>query len=59
MAIRKYWPLKCTFTDIIRINDFGNTEGKSAIGTKYILRASDVVSTYMNFAFNKLFQKCV
>lgn len=40
----KYGPLKCSFTDVIRIDDFGNEDGKTIRTAKYELRVSDVVS---------------
>lgn len=41
----KYGPLKCSFTDVIRINDFGNRDGNTVTGNKYDFIDTDVVST--------------
>ncbi|XP_019871336.2 uncharacterized protein LOC109599750 [Aethina tumida] len=40
----KYGPIKCSFTDIIRVDDFKLTDGKTTHTDKsYTLKASDVV----------------
>lgn len=51
IAIVKYGPLKCTFTDILRTNDFSNRNGKSVKAKKYELIASDVVSIFYLYHF--------
>lgn len=53
-AITKYGPMKCTFTDIIRTNDFSNKDSKTVEAVKYELKASDVVSIFF-FSFLFLF----
>lgn len=45
----KYGPLKCSFTDINRIDDFWNRDGKAVRASKYELKASDVVSILNTF----------
>lgn len=43
-AKRKYGPIKCSFTDIIRINDFELSDGDVAYSSEYYkLEKSDVV----------------
>lgn len=45
----KYGPIKCSFTDIIRVDDFKLTDGKTTHSDKsYTLKASDVVSVFKN-----------
>lgn len=47
-ALIKYGPIKCTFTDILRVDDFKNRDGNAMKTIKYELKASDVVSITLN-----------
>ncbi|XP_050306730.1 uncharacterized protein LOC126743604 isoform X2 [Anthonomus grandis grandis] len=43
-AIRKHGPIKCSFTDILRVNDHELTDGETTLSTEYYkLEKSDVV----------------
>lgn len=48
-VIIKYGPVKCSFTDLIRLNDFNSSDGKTTIASKYKLRASDVVNITQSY----------
>ncbi|CAH1960011.1 unnamed protein product [Acanthoscelides obtectus] len=39
----KYGPIKCTFADVIRLDDFKNVHGEPQEASTYTLRKSDVV----------------
>ncbi|CAH1183697.1 unnamed protein product [Phaedon cochleariae] len=39
----EYGPIKCSFTDVIRIDDFKSKDGNSVIAESYQLQKSDVV----------------
>lgn len=47
MAKIMYDPIKCTFTDILRVDDYTLTNGKATISDSYKLKESDVVCEYI------------
>lgn len=47
MAKIKYGPITCTFTDVLRVDDYTLTNGKATVSDSYKLEESDVVCECM------------
>lgn len=53
-ARKKFGPIKCSFTDIIRVNDFELTDGETSYSSEYYkLERSDVVRVACQSADHK------